>query len=381
MPIFDQGYQHWSGELSGHAWRWLAIARHGVRIGMKNWFLRIFIMLSWLPAIALAFFLALWGLVEQKSEMAGFIKPLFADLFGPQALADPKSFRLEAWTVFFDYFLVNELRLSMILIMVVGPSLISQDLRFNALPLYFSRPLRRIDYFMGKLGIIAWFLAMVLIFPSLIAYALGLLFSRDFSIVRDTLPLLLSSLGYGAVVSVSAGLFMLALSSLSRNSRYIALAWVGVWFVSSVAAFVLEQMDVAERQSRRARVAESQYRASRPQGRTPQEQAKLVQEQQEQTKRALEAAAAAEEAEARSNWRPLLSYTANLTRVGRELLGSEAAWRRFGDTFQPEHRTFYLMQHLDDRFPWYWSAGLLAVLAGISACALNFRVKSLDRLK
>ena len=31
MPIFDQGYQHWNGELSGHGWRWYAIARHGVR--------------------------------------------------------------------------------------------------------------------------------------------------------------------------------------------------------------------------------------------------------------------------------------------------------------------------------------------------------------
>ena len=31
MPIFDQGYQHWNGTLSGHAWRWLAITRQGVR--------------------------------------------------------------------------------------------------------------------------------------------------------------------------------------------------------------------------------------------------------------------------------------------------------------------------------------------------------------
>ena len=29
MPIFDQGYQHWKGALWGHAWRWLAISRHG----------------------------------------------------------------------------------------------------------------------------------------------------------------------------------------------------------------------------------------------------------------------------------------------------------------------------------------------------------------
>ena len=34
MPIFDQGYQHWQGTLSGHAWRWLTITRHGVRVIM-----------------------------------------------------------------------------------------------------------------------------------------------------------------------------------------------------------------------------------------------------------------------------------------------------------------------------------------------------------
>ena len=41
-----------------------------------------------------------------------------------------------------------------LLVLLVGPSLISQDLRFNAIPLYFSRPLRRFDYFVGKLGVI-----------------------------------------------------------------------------------------------------------------------------------------------------------------------------------------------------------------------------------
>ena len=37
---------------------------------------------------------------------------------------------------------------------------------------------------------------------------------------------------YGLVIALSAGTLMLALSSLSRNSRYVALLWLGVWFVS-----------------------------------------------------------------------------------------------------------------------------------------------------
>jgi hypothetical protein len=40
-----------------------------------------------------------------------------------------------------------------------------------------------------------------------------------------------------------------------------------------------------------------------------------------------------------------------------------------------------LTQWLDDRYPWYWSATELTVLLGLSVCLLNYRVRSLDRLK
>jgi ABC-2 type transport system permease protein len=107
------------------------------------------------------------------------------------------------WTLCFDYFLLTELRFSMLVVLLVGPGLVSRDLRFNALPLYFSRPLRRVDYFLGKLGVVVAFLGMVLVVPSVIAYGLGLLFSLDLSILRDTFALLVACVVYGAVMSVS----------------------------------------------------------------------------------------------------------------------------------------------------------------------------------
>ena len=33
------------------------------------------------------------------------------------------------------------------------------------------------------------------------------------------------------------------------------------------------------------------------------------------------------------------------------------------------------------QYPWYWSATVLTVLFGLSVCLLNYRVRSLDRLK
>src|SRR5438270_831787 len=68
MPIFDQGYQHWKGPLAGHAWRWLAVARHGVRATLRGRIVKLMLFLAWVPAIALVVVLATWGLLEQQAE-------------------------------------------------------------------------------------------------------------------------------------------------------------------------------------------------------------------------------------------------------------------------------------------------------------------------
>ena len=140
--------------------------------------------------------LSIWGLLERKSDV---VKPIMQSLgfSTSQMIANPRDLSPRGLDDPYDYFLLIELRFSMILILLIGPNLISQDLRFNALPLYFSRPLRRIDYFLGKLGIIAAFLAMVVIVPCIIAYVLGLLCSLDITIIRDTWRLLVAASAMG----------------------------------------------------------------------------------------------------------------------------------------------------------------------------------------
>jgi ABC-2 type transport system permease protein len=359
MPIFDQGYQHWSGELSGHGWRWLAITRHGVRIGMKNRLLRIALLIAWLPAAVLAFFLCVWGLVEQKSDLVQPLVPFLTGILGPEIMNDPKAYRVEVWTLAYDYFLLTELRLSMIVVLLVGPALISRDLRFNALPLYLSRPLRRIDYFLGKLGVVVVFLGLVLVVPSAIAWVLGLLFSLDLTIVRDTFTLLLACLGYGAVMSLSAGLFILALSSL------------------------LEAVNREHRRQQtyqRVAAVESVPPGGRP-AKNPNDRQRQAMAQQEAWKR-MRAELAREDLEAaKTDWRPLVSYTANLSRIGRHWLGADASWEKVAETVPADERDRFLLENKGAQYPWYWSAAVLAVLMGLSVCILNVRVRSLDRLR
>jgi hypothetical protein len=404
MPIFDQGYQHWQGHLAGHGWRWLAVARHGVRAGMQNRFIRLVILFAWMPALGLAGVICLWGLVEQKSEWAVSLLSGFPPLQG--LLSDPTAFRLTAWSLCFHYFIQVEMFFVMVLVLMVGPSLISQDLRFNALPLYFSRPVRRLDYFLGKLGVIGAFLFMVAVVPAVAAWMLGVLFSLDVRVLFDTARILFGVIVYGLVVTLSAGLLMLALSSLSRNSRYVGAFWAGLWILTNVVAGILEgiHLNTVLRQSAYAeeeawrKIREEENQDARNPNLRPDERARRARERQmvrerqmhERRQRTGHDLAAAFQ----NDWRPCVSYTANLLRIGDALLGYYTAEDRLHDLLAGGRRGGPAAggPGWDDdgrpesgitspRWPWYWSGLVLVALGGLSVWILNMRVKDLDRLR
>src|SRR5262249_30811700 len=154
-------------------------------------------------------------------------------------LVDPHAYRTAAWTIAYSFFFTVEMYIIMLLVVVTGPGLISRDLRFNALPLYFARPLTRLDYFMGKLGVIGALVAGVAVVPAVFAYIVGICFSLDLKVVKDTYRVLLGSIAYGVVITLSVGMLMLALSTLSRRSVYVALMWFGVWWISAAVGGIL----------------------------------------------------------------------------------------------------------------------------------------------
>ena len=81
------------------------------------------------------------------------------------------------------------------------------------------------------------------------------------------------------------------------------------------------------------------------------------------------------------------NYTANLSALSDGpitsslLLNTDSAWRKISQYEPEDRRREYLLRKLDPQYPWYWSAAVLAILFGLSACTLNYRVRSLDRLR
>ncbi|HEY7426839.1 MAG TPA: hypothetical protein VH682_21565 [Gemmataceae bacterium] len=432
MPIFDQGYQHWQGALSGRVWRWLTIARHGLRVQQSNRILRILFLFAWLPALGLIGAMVLWGLVEQRSET---VLNLLRAVLPPDVVQDPHAYRLVVWTLAYSFFFKVEMFFIMLLVAIAGPGFISQDLRFNALPLYFARPLTRLDYFLGKLGVIGALVLSVAVGPAIFAYILGACFSLDLSVVKDTYPVLLGSVAYGLIVTLSVGTFILALSSLTRRSLYVGITWAGMWIISSSIATILTgihhvsvQRDLARQEINRwlednpppkgtviteaGGILYPSVKVNPKTGRYTLQGLRPDQEQDGErwynaySEAQMRSWQKAEQAAAsRGDWRPMCSYVANLERMSDVLLDTDGAWVTVGRSVERARQTTFargfgvgphgrgaprelparnerqFADRLVPQYPWWWSAGVLAALLGLSTWILTRRVKSLDRLK
>ena len=119
--------------------------------------------------------------------------------------------------------------------MWVGAGLVANDKRANALQIYLSKPLTRIEYIVGKLVILGAFLLMVTWVPAILLLVLQVAFSGSFSFLRQNLYLFPAVTVFAFLQVLLAAFTMLALSSLSKSSRYVAILYAGAyWFSHAV---------------------------------------------------------------------------------------------------------------------------------------------------
>jgi len=163
-------------------------------------------------------------------------------------LADPAGSRREVWA----YLLLTLFRypqglLMVLVVALVAPPLISRDMQSRAFLLYFSRPLGRIDYVLGKMIVVWTYLALITTVPALSLYVLGVFLSPDFSVVGDTWDLPPRILCASVWLIVPTTAMALCFSSMTKESRFAGFAWVAVWALGWAAYANLTALDLHSR--------------------------------------------------------------------------------------------------------------------------------------
>ncbi|HID77937.1 MAG TPA: hypothetical protein EYP56_18310 [Planctomycetaceae bacterium] len=297
MPIHDLGYRRWHGRITPQVWRWWVIAQTGIKIAWKNSWLRRLLLVAWLPAFYFGagfFIYEQWltrmeaaraereaareavvetarrlidspgadlGSARRRAAMAG--AATMAITAKDQALAQAQrrvqallpGLRVSAdrhamWCWLMWIFFRHPQGLLMLLVVgMVAPPLVAKDVGSRAFLLYFSRPISRLEYVIGKLAVVWCFVLLISTAPALVLYVSGVLLSPELAVIGTTWDIPLRILGASAVLLVPTTTLALAISSMTTRSWLAGFAWYALWvfsFVAYAALWVSAQVEALQ---------------------------------------------------------------------------------------------------------------------------------------
>lgn len=208
MPIHDQGYRRYLGGRAAIGRAWQVMTRAGVMSVITKRLFIALMLVAWVPFIVrvVQFYFA------TTLAQARFLAPTgetFREFLDQQGL----------WVFFVTIF--------------IGAGLIANDRRANALQLYLSKPMTSAEYIAGKLAILFIFLAGVTFLPAILLLIIQAVLTGNLTFVRANAYLVPAITLYSLAQVLLAGTTMLALSSLSKSARFVAVMYAGLFFFTT----------------------------------------------------------------------------------------------------------------------------------------------------
>ncbi|MFM8892015.1 MAG: hypothetical protein ACKOTB_10420, partial [Planctomycetia bacterium] len=289
MPLHDVGYRAWRGDRRGPGATIATIALTGIRLAWTSRWLRRMVFFAWSPALVFApIFFAFEQAVDEgrlgkmrdavlrDSTLDGvsllgamLVNTLSQGARRPAVITDdeePADAAVEAartrrlvWArLLLAFVRVPQALLLAIIIGLIAPTLISSDLRAKAWLIYFTRPVGRLEYVLGKASILAVLVAAETVLPSLALWILGVLVSPSISVAFDTWDLPLRVIAASVVLAVPTVLVALAYSSLTAESRIATFAWFATWAACWITHTTLTKADEVAATRRNAATASAE---------------------------------------------------------------------------------------------------------------------------
>lgn len=259
MPVNDLGYREWTGTRAAKWLRPVVVARGGISLIMRRKWLRLMLMLAWLPVLVPAFgiFAFEFSTTEpglQEVIVEAFRRPLGRPDIAEMIMSDPAEARHQVWsTLILTFFRYPQLFAMVGFIGLIAPLLVSYDLRTKAYLMYFSRPLTPGEYIIGKSAVIWFLLGAIVTVPAMALYLIGVMLSPDLSVIAHTWDIPFRILGASVVLLIPTTALAIGYSSLTSESRYATFGWFATWVMGFVSYQVLTFSRVAMSQGGRGR--------------------------------------------------------------------------------------------------------------------------------
>ncbi|HXV74705.1 MAG TPA: hypothetical protein VD788_00170 [Candidatus Polarisedimenticolaceae bacterium] len=161
MAVYERTYRRYEGELTPSRARITVLPRYAYGEILKSKLFMAFVVvcLTWSFALACVLYIP-HNLGLLKIEALGLDPEEVGRFFA--LWIDPNFFfRFFMWPTFF---------MALVVTLVVGPVLVTSDLRNNGLALYFSRPLGRAQYALGKALVLAILLSILTWIPGFLLF-------------------------------------------------------------------------------------------------------------------------------------------------------------------------------------------------------------------
>jgi ABC-2 type transport system permease protein len=195
---------------------WWTMARTQFLAALKFRPFIVLLLFAWVPFVARGVQFYLASSIQQVSMLA----------------ATPQTFR--------DF--LDQQGLFVFLVTIALGGAIADDRRANALQLYLSKPLTRMEYIIGRLVPALGCLLGVTFVPAMLLLFLQIAFSGSTTFVQQNLFLVPAITLVSLTQALLSSFAILALSSLSKSRRFVSVMYAGIIFFTAAMYQVLRAM-------------------------------------------------------------------------------------------------------------------------------------------
>ncbi len=228
-------YRPWRGNLRGPVYGSLAMARVSLRLMFRR---KLFWALYGLAALIFFFFfygqyLVVWIQLQTANQSVPILggRLRVSDLLG---FLDRLNLNGSAQT--YGNFIWFEGYVAMIVLALAGAVLVGNDFHHGSLPFYLSKPIGRWHYVLGKCLGAGLFVNLLTTLPAVVLYIqAGLLYDWQ-AYYLDHWRELLGILSYGALLTVTLSLLLVATAVWLRRTVPLVMVWAGIFVLCRMLA-------------------------------------------------------------------------------------------------------------------------------------------------